>query len=78
MNPTEVMVEKALKMGYALENIQVVSLGTGKLAEHMYKDDAKACEDLYWPAKYQKSVGIDELPYKQVQDVDAKMKEKLK
>lgn len=73
MNPTEVMVQKALKMGYAIEDIHVVSLGTGFLAEHFEMDDTKATEALYWPPKYQKSMGQDSLPYQQVREVHEKM-----
>lgn len=78
MNPTEVMVQKAVEMGYKLEEINVLSLGTGEFpADGEDADDLKLSEQLYWPAKYQKIVNQDIIPYTQVAQVDKKMKETL-
>lgn len=63
MNPTEILVQKALDQGYALEDIHVLSLGTGEFAPTFEISDSDACKALYWPAESQRAVGIDMLPY---------------
>lgn len=59
MNPTEVMYQKALEMGYEPQNIHIVSLGTGEFLPELEMDEMQACEKLYWPPKYQKAMGCD-------------------
>lgn len=78
MNPTEVLVQKAISMGYAPENINVVSLGTGEFISELQMGDKEANDLLYWPSKHQKTLGIDDLPYTQVKTVDQKMEALLK
>lgn len=54
MNPTEALVEKARQMGYADDDINVVSLGCGDVSPDLGIDDVKANDLLYWQSKYQK------------------------
>lgn len=74
MNPTEALVEKARQMGYADDDINVVSLGCGDVSPDLGIDDVKANDLLYWQSKYQKEFNIDSMPINQVRDVEKRMK----
>ena len=52
MNPTEHLIQRATDNGMALEDIHVVSLGTGEFHPDLGIDDKQANELMYWPSKH--------------------------
>lgn len=78
MNPTDLMVQEALKRGFTLDEINVVSLGTGEFNPNDEIEDEVAQKELFWPMNNQEQLGMESIPYKQIREVHEKMENELK